>query len=280
MSARFRSPCLAISRIASPVSSCGLSENTIVSLEILNNGYYRISTEDTLNITYIVNGGLQVIEQVQLESELPLGESRILSFTEVYDFSVPGTYEIQTSLYYALDQNNSNNFLTGSIDVWDAPVVEIGSGQDSIISDLPVTLDAGAGYASYLWQDNSTGSALQATEYGLYWVIVTDEHGCQASDSVAVVWQVSADGHLVSGGLVRIFPNPVEDVLHVALELEVEREVILELYSITNALVYREDIKRAQVTEAHINVQDLIPGTYFLRITTDDTPHNFLVIVE
>jgi hypothetical protein len=273
-------PDLAISRIASPVSSCDLSENTTVSLEILNNGYTSISTRENLTITCIVNGGVQVIEQVQLETELPLGQSRIISFTETYDFSVPGSYEIETNMAYTADQDYSNNFLTGNVEVWEGPSVEIGGGKDMIVSDLPVTLDAGSGYTSYLWQDNSTGSALQATEYGLYWVTVTDENGCQASDSVVVVAQVSTDGHPVSGGEVRIFPNPVEEVLYVALELQVEKEVILELYTITNALVYREDIKRAQVTKAQIDVQDLKPGTYSLRITADGFPHNFLVIVE
>ena len=45
-------------------------------------------------------------------------------------------------------------------------------------------------------------------------------------------------------------------------------------------LQWLQDMKQAQLTEAQIDVQDLIPGTYFLRITTDDVPFNFLVIVE
>jgi hypothetical protein len=34
------------------------------------------------------------------------------------------------------------------------------------------------------------------------------------------------------------------------------------------------------VKEAHIDVHDLTPGTYLLRITSDEVPHTFKVIVE
>ena len=66
-------PDLAVARIVSPESSCSQDGARTGFLEILNNGYYRISTEDALMITYSVNGGSSVIEQVHLDSELPLG---------------------------------------------------------------------------------------------------------------------------------------------------------------------------------------------------------------
>ena len=69
-------------------------------------------------------------------------------------------------------------------------------------------------------------------------------------------------------------------MLNVAIDLDVEKRVIIELYSIVNALIYRKDVKQALVTESRIDVHDLPPGNYILRITTDDTPHTFVVIVE
>ncbi|MCK4746467.1 MAG: hypothetical protein KAT15_05505, partial [Bacteroidales bacterium] len=119
-------PDLAITRIVSPVSSCGLDQNTIVSLEITNNGYYRISTEDTLTIFFYVIDGSSAIENVQLDSELPLGQSTILSFGTPFDFSEPGTYQIQASLIWTPDVDNSNNLVNTSISIWESPDVEIG----------------------------------------------------------------------------------------------------------------------------------------------------------
>ncbi len=81
-------------------------------------------------------------------------------------------------------------------------------------------------------------------------------------------------------GNIRIYPNPVKETLHISLGKITEHSLTLELYSVTNALIYREDIKRTGIGEAHLDVQDLVPGSYYLRIITDNVPHNFLVIVE
>jgi gliding motility-associated-like protein len=42
------------------------------------------------------------------------------------------------------------------------------------------------GYASYLWQDNSTRPTYLVTVPGTYWVTATDQNGCTTSDTVVV----------------------------------------------------------------------------------------------
>ncbi len=273
-------PDLAIASIASPASSCETDAPALVSMEIINNGYYRISTSDTLTITYSVDGGSSFIEQIQLDNELPLGESRILTFTEAYDFSSPGTYQMQVSLIWSSDQNMANNLLTGSVTTWENPEVAINDGADTLITNLPATLEASPGFASYQWQDQSAGSAYQATRYGTFWLTATDDHGCSGGDTVVLVSLTSAGSGMAAAGAVKIYPNPVKERLHVSIDLDVEKQVSIELYSITNALIYREDVKQAMVSERQIDVQDLPPGTYYLRVMTDSQAHNFLVIVE
>lgn len=58
--------------------------------------------------------------------------------------------------------------------------------EDSICAGTPTMLDAGTGFTGYLWSDGSTGQTLTVQEEGIYWVIVTDNNGCAASDSVFV----------------------------------------------------------------------------------------------
>ncbi|MEN8156785.1 MAG: T9SS type A sorting domain-containing protein [Bacteroidota bacterium] len=272
-------PDMALTRIVTPVTSCDLDAQTVISVEIRNNGYYRISTQEVLTLAYSVDGSTSLFEQFILDTELQPGASVVLPFAEPYDFSAPGTYQVQIS-FLNEDSNPGNNILFETVTLWNGPVVEIAGGEDTLFTNLPVTLDAGTGFESYLWQDMSTGSTYQVTNNGFYRVEVTDNHGCTASDSVVVTWPVSIGETPGLNGKVKIFPNPATEVLHVALEMEVEQLMRIELYSIVNALIYREDIKQARVAEAHIDVQDLTPGTYLLRVTTDDTPHNFLVIVE
>jgi hypothetical protein len=159
------------------------------------------------------------------------------------------------------------------------PDVEIGGGKDTIKTSLPFSLDAGPGYTSYLWQDNSGGTTYNVTQWGLYWVMVTNEHCCPDRDSVYVLSSVYVEEFKVFPGEVKIYPNPAKDVLNVAVETDVPKHVIVELYSLLNTLIYKEDFKETQLVDKEINVQKLAPGIYFLQITADQIQHTFKVVV-
>jgi gliding motility-associated-like protein len=60
-------------------------------------------------------------------------------------------------------------------------------GNDTIICNLaPFSLNAGPGWASYLWHNNSTGQTITANTSGLYWVEVTDANANVFRDSIRV----------------------------------------------------------------------------------------------
>jgi hypothetical protein len=277
----YDAPDLEVTRLVSPQSACDLDGITVVSIEIANNGYFRIGTEDTLTISYSVDGGSSVIEQIQLDRELLQGESATVTFSTGHDFSALGSYDIQFSLLWSLDENLSNNLLGSTVHVWGYPDVEIEGTGDTLISGMPVILNAsGTGLATYVWQDLSTGPSYEVTAPGHYWVMSTDLNGCADTDSVYVDSETSVPPAGLGPGKVRIYPNPVSEVLYVELDMEVDKEVRVELYNVANSLIYREDIRSNAVRETRIDVQDLIPGTYLLRITSDEIPHHFKVIVE
>lgn len=71
------------------------------------------------------------------------------------------------------------------LQVYPNPHVSLNNG-DTLCTDHEVLLNAGAGFAAYKWQDGSTEPQLMATSEGLYRVTVTDNNGCQATDSVLV----------------------------------------------------------------------------------------------
>ncbi|MCB9251429.1 MAG: M4 family metallopeptidase [Flavobacteriales bacterium] len=67
------------------------------------------------------------------------------------------------------------------------PVINLGT--DTGICDnvnVNLTLDAGAGHASYKWSDNSTGQTLVVSAYGKYSVEVTSSTGCKSTDEIEV----------------------------------------------------------------------------------------------
>ncbi|MBS3913590.1 MAG: gliding motility-associated C-terminal domain-containing protein [Bacteroidetes bacterium] len=74
---------------------------------------------------------------------------------------------------------------TTLVDLYISPVVDLGL--DSSYCGLPdITFDAGIGFASYLWNNGSTGQYLKLKEFGKYSVTVTDQHGCKGSDEIEI----------------------------------------------------------------------------------------------
>jgi hypothetical protein len=65
------------------------------------------------------------------------------------------------------------------------PTCDVDLGNDTAFcSNLgSLLLDAGPGFDTYLWSDNSTGQTLLVNASGTYWVQVTDSN-CTASDTI------------------------------------------------------------------------------------------------
>ncbi len=63
------------------------------------------------------------------------------------------------------------------------PVVQLGN-DTSICTGASVLFDAGNAGSSYLWNNNSTGRTLTASAGGLYSVKVTNNNGCNGSDTI------------------------------------------------------------------------------------------------
>ena len=273
-------PDIGITRIAAPVSSCELDQNNPVSIEIINNGYYRISTDETFTISYTVDGGIPVNEDITLSSTLQPGNTRIVTFAAGYDFSLPGTYQLSVNLDYTPDENPVNNAASSTVSVWGVPVVEIGDGKDTLKTSLPVILDAGTGFTSYLWQNGSVGSTITVTQWNLFWVMVTDDRGCTARDSVYVHSPHSVNDLQIFPRKITIYPNPVKDLLHVVIEMEGVRNITMELYTLSGIPVYREEFKQVQLIDKELEVVEMTPGVYLLRITAGNMTRTFRVVVE
>ncbi|MFC2129604.1 T9SS type A sorting domain-containing protein [Bacteroidota bacterium] len=273
-------PDLGIIGIASPVSSCELSAATTISLEIRNEGYISIGTDEEIKLSYTVIGSSSFTKTFNLESDLLPGASTIVTFSETSDLSATGEYQIQGSIVkYDPDTNPGNNFLLETINVYGTPQVVIGDGSSSIVTVLPYTLVAVSDYTDYMWDDGSVGNSYEVTEYGWYKVAVTDDNGCVGYDSVRVVLVESIESLLASGNL-EIYPNPVKDDLKVILQAEGEFECKLELYSVLGELILKKEFRHKKYTEEIIDVENLVPGTYNLHIIAEGSAYVYLIVVQ
>jgi hypothetical protein len=76
------------------------------------------------------------------------------------------------------------------------PTITI-SGENTLCSSGQVTLDAGVGFASYLWSTGETTQSIQAGSAGSYTVITTDNDGCEGTAGVEVTFPAPLNLNIV-----------------------------------------------------------------------------------
>jgi len=178
--------------------------------DVAASGTYHVTVTDVNGCTGSTS--FDVTEQPSL-SPLITGS---LEFCEGFGTALdagPGytTYEWSTGetgqTIFVTDGNNYGVIVTdadgcsGSTNVTTIehpnPNVMIGGSTTYCIGGSTI-LDAGSGYANYLWSDNSTGQTITVSTPGTYSVNVIDPYGCNGSAAVMV--DVSTSLHPVIAG--------------------------------------------------------------------------------
>ena len=96
--------------------------------------------------------------------------------------------QVNTAGLYTVTVSTTDNCLLMDerlIDFKGLPLVDIGT-NTSICAGDSVVLDAGSGFASYLWSDNSQNQSITIFNSGTYSVTVTDSSGCVGFDVVSI----------------------------------------------------------------------------------------------
>ncbi len=120
----------------------------------------------------------------------------------------PGTYWVTVTSIFGCNATDSIN-----ISLFPALPLDLGSDTIACEGEM-ITLYAGEGYVTYTWQDNSSLSEYTATTTGIYWVTVTDDKGCTATDSILVTFlplpdiDLGEDLAFCSGEQQNITPGP------------------------------------------------------------------------
>lgn len=99
--------------------------------------------------------------------------------TQIISIDIPGAY-------WVLVTNEMECPGSDTINITLIPAPDVSLGNDTLICFNEVlTLDAGAGFDTYLWQDGSQGQSLLVTQPGQYWVAVSNICGT-AYDTISV----------------------------------------------------------------------------------------------
>ncbi len=92
-----------------------------------------------------------------------------------------GVYEV-TALS---DVNSEATCFSGSVNISINALPTVSLGEDIAICET-LTLDAGASFTNYLWNDGSTNQTLDVNTSGNYSVTVSDSNGCENSDEISI----------------------------------------------------------------------------------------------
>ncbi|MCB2194875.1 MAG: T9SS type A sorting domain-containing protein [Bacteroidetes bacterium] len=179
-----------------PVSECVLSDAETVSIDVINSSQDTLLNGDRINVSYVLNSGSSVDEYFNLSDSLKPGETVSYTFTQKADLSANQEHQFdlfaeRNAIDVETDDDISVNvdYLTPDYDLG-SPVTEGGT---------EYTIDAGAGFASYLWFDNTTTTRYYTVDINeqnpnnYYAVVVTTTDGCTAEDSIMVTFTTVAD---------------------------------------------------------------------------------------
>ena len=174
--------------------STGANSRTI---NVTQNGTYGVTVEknncsnsDNVQVTF---SSLPVIPLATSYYGTSCITLDALNPGSVYNWNTGATSQTiaacSTGTYSVIVTNASNCSASRqtSVTIGEKPVVNLPSALSGCKGES-ITLDAGSGFASYLWNTGATSQSILVTTTGSYSVTVTDNHNEQASDDVSVTF--------------------------------------------------------------------------------------------
>lgn len=163
------------------------------------------------------------------------------------------------------------------------PNVDLGE-DISIASDESTTLDVGATFASYLWNDGSTEKTLEVVggDYGIgnfeINVIVTDENGCIGSDTVGLTVSepVSLFETTFSNVGVKVYPIPSTNEVIVEFD-RIKTGIEIKVFDVNGKMLMSKEINDIKNV---IDISSYSKGLYFFNLNKGSEARTIKVVKE
>ncbi len=204
---------LSLTAIVEPVDACLLSKEQPVSFTVTNADLRAATPNDTLLATLKINN--EVVDIDTFNIDLATGASTDLTFNGRFNMWDKATYTLEASILAPGDTSyygTNNNTLSATATVQGIPDYTLGPDRGTANPALE-TLDAGAGYSSYLWTRLFNNDQSQTTRYysvdafetGTYIesfaVVVTNSFACTATDTLTLINSVADVGIAASSSI-------------------------------------------------------------------------------
>jgi len=251
--------------LLSPLSNCTLSVSEQVVFVLRNNGPDTFQPGRQFRIGYRVDGGAATYQQFTLTASLTPGQFRTFAFSQGANLQGTGTFDVEVFIDEP-DVDIANNSFADLVEAPGLPFVELG-GDIYTLSPDTVVLDAGPGFAHYLWQDGNINQIYNVYEYGWHYVMVTDHYGCQNGDTLYIGQSTGVPLAGIPGTEVSIYPNPARDQVTIQIKQDGQQALRLELLNQTGSMVLARELDITGILEEQIHVGSLRPGVYYIRLS-------------
>ncbi len=176
----------------------------------------------------------------------------------------------------------------GTIVVGMKPAATVNLGADfNVCSDKTAVIDAGTGFASYMWSTGATtqtivvdGAVIGQGNTATYTVTVTNAAGCEGIDAVAVTSIDCSDiDDPNNANYLTFWPNPTDG--HFFLKINgLKGDAMLTILNAAGQAVAKENLTLSgeMVKEFHLN--NLAPGIYMVRLQTNSDVVTKQIIVK
>lgn len=185
-------------------------------------------------------------------------------------------YIDQSGTYILLvmdDEGNIIEELKYEIVICTPPTVSITATKNALCARETATLDAGTGFAKYLWSTGAKTRMIQQVKAGTYKVTVTNNSGCTAEASITITQGAAVPAFSITSSASAICPldQPPgvkeNNTIQKSLNLNEDCPTSLQLIADTQLPNYTY-LWSTSATTPQINVDQ--PGLYSLTVTNED----------
>jgi Ig-like domain CHU_C associated/Secretion system C-terminal sorting domain len=180
------------------------------------------------------------------------------------------TFNSTTTVYVeSNDDTCSSNRIPVTATINNPPLVNLGPPVVIINQGQTITLDAGAGFSSYLWSNSATTRTINVSTDGTFSVVVTDANNCQGGDTITVdVIYLGINQFDINNSL-EVYPNPASEHLTVKLNNQ-NFKFNLRMYDVTGRIVLTDTHETSGLFNKTYNLSGLSKGVYYLSILSSD----------
>jgi len=277
-------PHIAVTEIFKPESGCRQEDALPVVVEVENKGELSIPEGTEMQIMYLVGENDTVAESMAFNSEFQTGNAMEYEFDKKVSLDQDKTYQLSSFVDLLNYDDMKSDTAYKEVDIhYPEPYL---AGSDTLIleeDDFPYYLSVGNEFSSVEWHNGSGKNTFEVTDYGKYWVTVTDSYGCVGSDTVVIAGEeeeTGVDGINTAKYDIQLYPNPVSHMLNVKIRTGEMVNFKISLVSSAGMEYYLDEFKAVGEHVKNVPVSRYEAGFYYLKIQSSEQIHVLPVIIK